>query len=173
MPEKGESDMGLFSCRLLRRSRNWCDLRPPPRLPGATGERNFLPFIPWMAQRGTVRTFPAAHAMEAVGINTPRGSGRGLGVAARTPELMPTLSIVIPAYNEERFIGELLEQVRAVDLGALGVDKEIIVVDDCSTDRTSAIAGGVARRAAPSTADERRQRRGPCARGSPSRPATT
>ena len=56
---------------------------------------------------------------------------------------MPTLSIVIPAYNEERYIGQLLGQVRAVDLGALGVDKEIIVVDDCSADRTSAIAGAV------------------------------
>ena len=56
---------------------------------------------------------------------------------------MPTLSIVIPAYNEERYIGELLGQVRAVDLGALGVDKEIIVVDDCSADRTSAIAAAV------------------------------
>jgi dolichol-phosphate mannosyltransferase len=54
---------------------------------------------------------------------------------------MPTLSIVIPAYNEERYIGELLQQVRAVDLAALGVDKEIIVVDDCSADRTGAIAG--------------------------------
>jgi dolichol-phosphate mannosyltransferase len=56
---------------------------------------------------------------------------------------MPTLSIVIPAYNEERYIGELLGQVRAVDLGALEVDKEIIVVDDCSADRTSAIAAAV------------------------------
>jgi dolichol-phosphate mannosyltransferase len=56
---------------------------------------------------------------------------------------MPTLSIVIPAYNEERYIGGLLGQVRAVDLGALGVDKEIIVVDDCSADRTSAIAAEV------------------------------
>jgi glycosyltransferase involved in cell wall biosynthesis len=56
---------------------------------------------------------------------------------------MPTLSIVIPAYNEERYIGELLGQVCAVDLGALGVDKEIIVVDDCSADRTSAIAAAV------------------------------
>jgi dolichol-phosphate mannosyltransferase len=56
---------------------------------------------------------------------------------------MPTLSIVIPAYNEERYIGELLAQVRNVDLEGLGVDKEIIVVDDCSTDRTSAIAGAV------------------------------
>jgi len=56
---------------------------------------------------------------------------------------MPTLSIVIPAYNEERFIGTLLQQVRAVPLHTLGVDTEIIVVDDCSRDRTSEIAGGV------------------------------
>jgi dolichol-phosphate mannosyltransferase len=62
-------------------------------------------------------------------------------VAAEILRPIPTLSIVIPAYNEERYIGELLEQVRAVDLGALGVDKEIIVVDDCSADRTGAIAG--------------------------------
>ena len=60
---------------------------------------------------------------------------------------MTTLSIVIPAYNEERFIGTLLEQIQAVDLAPLGVAKEIIVVDDCSTDRTSAIvAGGAGRR---------------------------
>jgi len=55
-----------------------------------------------------------------------------------------TLSIVIPAYNEERFIGTLLEQIKAVDLAPLGVSKEIIVVDDCSRDRTAEIVGGVA-----------------------------
>jgi glycosyltransferase involved in cell wall biosynthesis len=51
------------------------------------------------------------------------------------------LSIVIPAYQEERFIGALLEKVIAVDLGPLGVTKEIIVVDDGSRDRTAEIAG--------------------------------
>jgi dolichol-phosphate mannosyltransferase len=56
---------------------------------------------------------------------------------------VPTLSIVIPAYNEERFIGTLLEQIRAVDLQPLGITKEIIVVDDCSTDRTAQIAASV------------------------------
>jgi dolichol-phosphate mannosyltransferase len=56
---------------------------------------------------------------------------------------MPTLSIVIPAYNEERFIGTLLEQVSAVPLETLGVAKEIVVVDDCSTDRTGAIVAAV------------------------------
>jgi dolichol-phosphate mannosyltransferase len=53
-----------------------------------------------------------------------------------------TLSIVIPAYNEERFIGTLLERIRAVDLAPLGLQKEIIVVDDCSGDRTSEIVSG-------------------------------
>jgi dolichol-phosphate mannosyltransferase len=55
-----------------------------------------------------------------------------------------TLSIVIPAFNEERFIGTLLEQIEAVDLEALGVRKEIIVVDDCSRDRTAEIVSGFA-----------------------------
>jgi dolichol-phosphate mannosyltransferase len=50
-----------------------------------------------------------------------------------------TLSIVIPAFNEERFIGALLEQIQAVDLQPLGVGTEIIVVDDCSRDRTAEI----------------------------------
>ncbi len=52
---------------------------------------------------------------------------------------MKTLSVVIPAYNEARFIGALLEKIKAVDLGPLGYDMELIVVDDCSKDRTAAI----------------------------------
>jgi glycosyltransferase involved in cell wall biosynthesis len=52
---------------------------------------------------------------------------------------MAVLSIVIPAYNEERFIGELLERIARVDLSAFAVEKQIIVVDDCSRDRTAAI----------------------------------
>jgi dolichol-phosphate mannosyltransferase len=57
---------------------------------------------------------------------------------------MTRLSIVIPAYNEERFIGRLLELVQAVPLEPLGVTKEIIVVDDCSKDRTKEIASAAA-----------------------------
>jgi len=41
------------------------------------------------------------------------------------------LSVVIPVYNERVFFPQLLEQVRAVPY-----EKEIIVVDDCSTDGT-------------------------------------
>jgi len=53
------------------------------------------------------------------------------------------LSIVIPAYNEERFIGTLLEQIAAVDLASLGIEREILVVDDGSRDRTAEIASAV------------------------------
>jgi len=54
-----------------------------------------------------------------------------------------TLSIVIPAYNEERFIGRLLQLIGDVDLSPLGLSKEIVVVDDCSTDRTASIVADV------------------------------
>jgi glycosyltransferase involved in cell wall biosynthesis len=53
-----------------------------------------------------------------------------------------TLSIVIPAYNEERFIGTLLDQIAGVDLASIGVDREVIVVDDCSRDRTAETVSG-------------------------------
>jgi len=56
---------------------------------------------------------------------------------------MKTLSVVIPAYNEERFIGTLLEKIKAVDLAPLGFTMELIVVDDCSKDRTAAIVEAV------------------------------
>ncbi|MBA3531248.1 MAG: glycosyltransferase family 2 protein [Ardenticatenales bacterium] len=42
------------------------------------------------------------------------------------------LSIVIPVFNEERTLRQILEAVRAVDLN--GIEKEIIVVDDGSSD---------------------------------------
>jgi molybdopterin-guanine dinucleotide biosynthesis protein A len=79
MPAIGESDAGLFS--LSREA--YFDLLPrfaDTVAPGAaTRERNFLPFIPWLAAQapassghgGAVRTFRCASAIEAVGVNTP------------------------------------------------------------------------------------------------------
>jgi glycosyltransferase involved in cell wall biosynthesis len=45
------------------------------------------------------------------------------------------LSIIIPAYNEEKTIGKVLERIKSVTLIA-PVEKEIIVVNDCSEDNT-------------------------------------
>ena len=44
------------------------------------------------------------------------------------------LSVVIPCYNERATVATLLDQVRAVDIGE--IEKEIVVVDDFSTDGT-------------------------------------
>jgi glycosyltransferase involved in cell wall biosynthesis len=49
------------------------------------------------------------------------------------------LSVIVPVYNEERTIQEILRQVRAV-----GLAHEIIVVDDGSTDGTRALLGAEA-----------------------------
>ncbi|MFC1756101.1 glycosyltransferase family 2 protein [Patescibacteria group bacterium] len=47
------------------------------------------------------------------------------------------LSIVIPVYNEKNTLVELVEKVKAVDLGE--IKKEIVLVDDASTDGTQEI----------------------------------
>ncbi len=47
------------------------------------------------------------------------------------------LSIVIPVYNEKNYIHEIIRRVREVKLS--GVEKEIIIVDDYSTDGTREI----------------------------------
>ncbi len=60
---------------------------------------------------------------------------------------MTTLSVVIPALNEEDGIAEIIERVLAVRpaLAEVGVeDLELIVVDDGSRDRTAEIAAGYA-----------------------------
>jgi glycosyltransferase involved in cell wall biosynthesis len=45
------------------------------------------------------------------------------------------LSIIIPAYNEEKTIHLILDKVKKVNLIG-GLTKEVIVVDDCSKDNT-------------------------------------
>lgn len=51
---------------------------------------------------------------------------------------MKKLSIIIPVYNEEETISQLVDKVYAVDIGDQW-SKEIIIVNDCSTDQTSEI----------------------------------
>jgi glycosyltransferase involved in cell wall biosynthesis len=48
------------------------------------------------------------------------------------------ISVLIPVYNEESTVEEAIERVAAVDL-----EKEIIVVDDCSSDRTPQIVSAL------------------------------
>jgi glycosyltransferase involved in cell wall biosynthesis len=50
----------------------------------------------------------------------------------------PTLTVIVPAFNEERTIARVVERVRE-----LPFPLQLIVVDDCSSDRTAEIAGGL------------------------------
>jgi glycosyltransferase involved in cell wall biosynthesis len=47
---------------------------------------------------------------------------------------MPLISVIVPVYNEEKTIKQIIEKVHAVN-----IDKEIIVVDNSSTDGTHKI----------------------------------
>lgn len=47
------------------------------------------------------------------------------------------LSIVIPVYNEKDLVIDLIKKVKSVNLN--GIKKQIIVIDDCSTDGTKEI----------------------------------
>ncbi len=50
------------------------------------------------------------------------------------------LSIIIPVYNERDTISEVLKQIDAIDLP---LEKEIIILDGCSTDGTKEILRGL------------------------------
>jgi glycosyltransferase involved in cell wall biosynthesis len=52
---------------------------------------------------------------------------------------MPDISVIIPAYREEKAIGGVIENVRRV-MEATGKTHEIVVVDDGSDDETAAAA---------------------------------
>jgi glycosyltransferase involved in cell wall biosynthesis len=54
------------------------------------------------------------------------------------------ISIVIPVYNELRWVEPLLERVLAAD--CCGLTQEVVMVDDCSTDGTSQILEALAQR---------------------------
>jgi glycosyltransferase involved in cell wall biosynthesis len=58
-----------------------------------------------------------------------------LGSKQKTNMKITKLSIIIPAYNEERTIHFILDKVKDVNL-INGITKEVIIVNDCSTDDT-------------------------------------
>jgi len=70
--------------------------------------------------------------------------GLSVFVVARKPRKakeVKKVSVIIPAFNEEHTIKELLTRVRKSKLPN-GISKEILVIDDCSTDTTAKITSG-------------------------------
>ena len=73
----------------------------------------------------------------------PKIAADGAGNDVDDERAWPSVSIVVPARNEERNLPRLLTSLSALDYP----DYEIVVVDDGSTDRTAAIAREFAERA--------------------------
>ncbi|HEV7454450.1 MAG TPA: glycosyltransferase family 2 protein [Candidatus Saccharimonadales bacterium] len=53
---------------------------------------------------------------------------------------MKTISIVIPALNEEKGIGSVLKEIPITELNKMGYEVEVLVIDNGSTDKTPHIA---------------------------------
>jgi molybdopterin-guanine dinucleotide biosynthesis protein A len=86
MPPSGESDIGLFSLSTPAFLDRLVEFAAAAEHGPRTGERNFLPFIPWLAHRAPVVTFPCHDPIEALGINTPEDLARVEAyLAARDP----------------------------------------------------------------------------------------
>ena len=78
---------------------------------------------------------------------------------------MQKLSVVIPVFNEARTIREIVARVRAIPY-----PKELVLVDDCSTDGTPRCpegAGELVRRASSSATSATRVRARRCGPASP------
>jgi len=155
--ESGENDCGLF---LFTTGVLFPTLRESFRTGEGRGrktrEANLLQVLP-MFERGpgSVVTLRINDPSETLGVNTPEDADRVEALLlerthpgqpdritnAKSAKQVRTLSIVIPAYNEEAFIGALLEKLQAIPTEQYGFEKEIIVVDDGSNDRTDDIAG--------------------------------
>ena len=92
----------------------------------------------------------------------------------RTPPKIRKLSVIVPVFNERNTVVEVLRRMRAVELPD-GIEREIIVVDDGSSDGTR----DVLRQLGDSTVrvllheGNRGQGRGGAHRSRRSRPATT
>ncbi len=54
---------------------------------------------------------------------------------------MRLLSIIIPVYNESATLDAILDRLLSVDFGAMDFDRELIIIDDASTDSSWDIIG--------------------------------
>ncbi len=89
---------------------------------------------PGLSDKLSVRT--AAPGRRAVGRDPVMSPGRQAFTVRGLPVGLPVLSILVPVYNEKETIRRVLDKVRRVPFG---VETEIIVVDDGSTDGTAEI----------------------------------
>lgn len=70
MPEVGESDAGVFDLSFDAFTGPLPAFASEGNAGSGTGERNFLPFVPWLHARARVVSVPCTSIEETVGVNT-------------------------------------------------------------------------------------------------------
>jgi dolichol-phosphate mannosyltransferase len=143
----GENDCGafLFSTPALRAV---LATASKDGMGARTGEANLVQLLPrFESGPGSVATVRISDVNETLGVNTPEEAATATKIllarqanGAEIPSARRRkVSIVVPAYNEESFIGALLEKLLSVETEQINFEKEIIVVNDGSIDRTAEI----------------------------------
>src|SRR5450631_2108152 len=77
-------------------------------------------------------------------IDTNREAGTPSRRARLDPDRRVKLSLVIPCYNEEKTLESCIEKVIAI--ADDGLELELIIVDDCSKDRSRLVAAKLSER---------------------------
>jgi bifunctional UDP-N-acetylglucosamine pyrophosphorylase/glucosamine-1-phosphate N-acetyltransferase len=71
MPDTGETDSGVFAVSTEAFTDRLSEYAADAAIGKRTGERNFLPFFPWLARYSLVATVPVEDTIETMGINSP------------------------------------------------------------------------------------------------------
>jgi glycosyltransferase involved in cell wall biosynthesis len=61
---------------------------------------------------------------------------------------MLSLSVLVPVYNEQHLVASSLERLLVLETSPLLGRLQVVVVDDCSRDRTAEVLAGFERRMA-------------------------
>jgi chlorobactene glucosyltransferase len=117
---------------------SWHLSPPPPPPPNPqTAIRNLSPLSIYQAI-----SFALLALMALIGATNLRELGRRRRARYRLPEIVPRVSILVPARDEERNIGACVASLAAQDYPAGAFD--VLVLDDRSADRTGAVVANLA-----------------------------
>ena len=138
-PSSGYSDLGLFALRTPKLLKAMQSIRGESgMISPLTKELNFLDFLCEFGDSNEIKFLITQDDLNSVAVNTAQELGLAESVITEN-RLRKKFSIIIPSYNEEPRLPDLLLQIHTLCRQALDqndYEVEIVFVDDGSTDNT-------------------------------------